>query len=165
AVRGWAETPLPPWPDPLPEEHRRAWRAWIPPVLLGYFFARLWLLRGLLDTPGGQAGIFVDLVQYGLIWAATFAAVFTAGLSPGSPGRVDYRLVALCGVAAFLLHNTIDFSLFVPGTLTVFAGLGGVLLAGISKPANPAANLEPVDQATSEQGTAGVDRRLRIPPL
>ncbi len=50
-----------------------------------------------------------------------------------------YRLPLLAGVAAFLLANTIDFSILLPGTLTPFAALAGLLLAGGARPVRQSA--------------------------
>ncbi|HPD31442.1 MAG TPA: O-antigen ligase family protein [Phycisphaerae bacterium] len=47
----------------------------------------------------------------------------------GGRGGDGYRLPCLIALGVFLLHNTIDFSLFVPGTLTTFAALTAVAVA------------------------------------
>jgi len=47
----------------------------------------------------------------------------------GGRGGDRYRLPCLIALGVFLLHNTIDFSLFVPGTLTTFAALAAVAAA------------------------------------
>ncbi|MGQ9651071.1 MAG: O-antigen ligase family protein [Phycisphaerae bacterium] len=47
----------------------------------------------------------------------------------GGRGGDGYRLPCLIALGVFLLHNTIDFSLFVPGTLTTFAALAAVAVA------------------------------------
>jgi tetratricopeptide (TPR) repeat protein len=46
-----------------------------------------------------------------------------------------FQAALLCGVLAFLLANTIDFSLFVPGALFPFMGLAGLLFASNGAPA------------------------------
>jgi len=129
AARQWAQTPAGHAAELLaPEDARRALRRWIPVVSVAFVLLRVWLLHGLLGTSSGQAAVFVDLVQYGLVWIAVFAAVATLATTPAGRGGLGPRLVLLCGLVAFLLHNTIDFSLFLPGPLTVFAGLAGSLL-------------------------------------
>lgn len=47
----------------------------------------------------------------------------------GGRGGDRYRLPCLIALGVFLLHNTIDFSLVVPGTLTTFAALAAVAAA------------------------------------
>lgn len=130
AVRRWADAPA----ETGLEQggaggSAQSLKRWILAVIAGYVLLRLWLLRGLLLTSGGQATVFVDVVQYGLIWAAVFATVAAAGMHGVARNGADFRLAVLCGIGAFLLHNTIDFSLFVPGTMTVFAALVGVATA------------------------------------
>lgn len=133
AVRAWAQPPadsapgLEPTEKPQPELTR-----WLLAVVGGYVLLRLWLMRGLMSVPGGQAQIFVDVVQYGITWAATFLAVVVAATRGDEQGGAVARLAVLCGIGAFLLHNTIDFPLFVPGTLTVFAAMVGIALAQTS---------------------------------
>ncbi len=53
----------------------------------------------------------------------------------GGGGGDGYRLPCLIALGVFLLHNTIDFSLFVPGTLTTFAALAAIAFARAAKPA------------------------------
>ena len=107
---------------PLPQD---VWR-WILAIIIGYGAVRLWLLRPFLSTgTEGQAYIFYDLALYGSIWCISFA--FTAWLSSRGEPNVQVYLPATCAVFAFLLHNTISFSLFYPGTLIVFAAMAALM--------------------------------------
>ncbi len=130
---------------------------WIAALVVGFISLRLWMLRGWLQSgEDGVAAALFDLGIYGVAWAIAFpglclllASATTArpsgstsppyqggasSISPpyqgGARGGSGYRLACLIGLAVFLLHNTIDFSLFVPGTLTTFAVVVAIALAG-----------------------------------
>ncbi|GMU20958.1 MAG: hypothetical protein AMXMBFR13_10540 [Phycisphaerae bacterium] len=127
-IRRWGRYPEDSWP--APPRVIDGLRVWLPVTIGAFVLLRLFLMRGLLGSPSGMAAVIFDLGAYGPIWAAVFG-LFAWLIAAKGVGRADHiRLVLLCGVAAFLLHNTIDFSLFVPATLTPFAALCGVLLAG-----------------------------------
>lgn len=69
------------------------------------------------------AGVFV--LAYVLLWAAS-----TGDRSPA--GRSDRLNTALiCGLAAVLIHNLIDFALFEPGVWSIFWLLAAVLTADV----------------------------------
>lgn len=88
----------------------------------------------LLYSPGNssiehRALLWFDLGFYGLVWVTALIAFQWIG-TLGRNAEVDYyRMPILCGVLVFLLHNLVEFSLFVPGTLTLLAAAGGVLIA------------------------------------
>ncbi|MEP0844726.1 MAG: hypothetical protein HRF43_18665 [Phycisphaerae bacterium] len=107
---------------------------------------RLWLLGDMLGTPSGVAFVVFDLGLYGLIWAAGFTAIAFL-TSTGAADAGGFRLPLLCGLAAFLLHNTIDFSLLVPATLTVLSALAALAVARTGEPER-----RPGDKETRSQG-------------
>lgn len=98
-------------------------------VALLFLFARLCLIG--LSVSADDAGIayvFFDVACYGLAWVVSFAAVTWIVYHFGDRVGQRDRLACFCGVAAFLLHNVIEFSLFYPGTLAAFAGVAALLL-------------------------------------
>lgn len=115
--------------SPVTDAGRNTLGPWVLGTIAGFVALRLWVMRGLLATETGQATIFVDLVQYVGVWAVAFTVVSAVASRDGRRGGMNWRLIVLCGVAAFLLHNTVDFAIFVPGAVTVFAALVGMLLA------------------------------------
>ncbi len=111
---------------------------WMVAIAVGFFFLRLWLMRGWLSDASGTAYVFFDMGFYGLIWMLGFAGLcwMTRG---GWAGDLDQCQVAcLAGVFAFLLHGLIDVAMFYPGTLTPMAALGALLL--VSGPSSDAGN-------------------------
>ncbi len=107
----------------------RSLRLWIGAVTGGFLVFRVVLLSAYLGTPSGLATLYLDLTMFCvLLWAPCFALLMLA--SKGSTRR-SFRLACLCAVAAFLLANTIDFSIFFPGTLTPFAALASLLWTGV----------------------------------
>jgi len=118
--------------------HQDLWR-WILAIIIGYFAVRLWLLRPFLSIGlEGQAYIFFDLALYGLIWCISFAA--TAWLASSSEPGSCIHVTPLCAVFAFLLHNTIGFSLFYPGTLISFAAIASLMFVPWGQVPVPATN-------------------------
>jgi len=106
-------------------------RGWFLVGVIGYVLLRSWLLRELLDYPAGGALLWFDLGFHGLVWGLTFVGVLWLARTTLQSQSVEYkayRLPLLAGVTAFLLHNTIDTSLFFAGTLTPFMAMGGLLL-------------------------------------
>jgi O-antigen ligase len=113
--------------------------AWTIGIVAAFIQLRLWVLRDWFDEPTGSAIVFFDLGAYGLVWIISFAGVLWATQRPvftNEPQRDKlyqwddgYRLSCLCGVAAFLLAESIGFGLFYPGSLTPFAAMIGLLLA------------------------------------
>ena len=111
--------------------HKDSAGRWIVVVVVGFMLLRLWLLREWwLADAEGVAATFFDLGAYGLIWAMCFAGMVWLVVSCDAGANGRYRLACLCGVAAFLLHNTIGFSLFAPGTLFPFMAMAAVLIGG-----------------------------------
>lgn len=101
---------------------------WLIGLIVGFFALRVWLLKEYLGGDSADlAYVIFDLGVYGLAWAVTLALlVMTAGRAglAGSP-----FIPVCCGLLVFLAQNTIDFSLFVAGTLYPLAALAGVALA------------------------------------
>jgi hypothetical protein len=111
----------------LQVEDKRGLSLWIVAVPVGFMLFRLWILRGWwMTSVEGAAATFFDLGLYGLVWVIGFSLI--VWLIGEGTGEDRYRLACFWGCAAFLLHNTIEFSLFVPGTLTAFVAMGAVLL-------------------------------------
>jgi len=105
---------------------------------------RFVILHPLWETgPSGRAFVVFDLGMYGLLWCLaalglTYLITRNGKRAPRDdcppdvptvPQAVPDRIAVACGLVAFGLHNVISFSMFYPGTLTMFAALGGVLLA------------------------------------
>lgn len=138
-----------------PDTRVRTWVMW---VALGFVALRIWMLRGMLGTPGGQASVIYDLGTYGLFaWLPAMAMVTwaTTRVSPCADER--WRAGLLAGVVVFLLVNTIDFSIFVPATLTPFAALAALLLharEGEAARATRAGRAGGAEQATQREARA-----------
>ncbi|HSW45875.1 MAG TPA: O-antigen ligase family protein [Phycisphaerae bacterium] len=110
--------------------------AWLLGVPIGFVILRLMTQSDLLGGgEGGRAMLFFDLAMYGLLWCAVFVDLswLTRWVRPGKDG--SFRLPLLAGVCAFLLANTIDFSLLAPATLTTFAAMAGLMLVASPCPA------------------------------
>ncbi|HOW73616.1 MAG TPA: O-antigen ligase family protein [Phycisphaerae bacterium] len=115
---------------PEPETEKTVVLRWAGALIVGFFLLRIFLFRGLwLRDASGQAMVMFDLGLYGVLWAISLGAFLWLSLE-GQPRKGDhFRIPILCAVLVFLLHNTIDSSMFFAGTLTPFAALGGLLLA------------------------------------
>ncbi len=98
----------------------------------GFLVLRLALFRDLLSSgdQGARAMVFFDLGAYGLLWIIIVAITLLAVRRSDGVDIDQYKTACLCGCLAFLLHNTIDFAMFYPGTLTPFVALAAMLLAG-----------------------------------
>lgn len=145
ALRRWGQYPLPTGETPERRSPGDRGRAGAPAtgrpgsigvkmiVLISASFVvlRLWVLRGWWSSgEGGTAAAFFDLFCYGLAWVLGFTGISWSVGRAGPTPAAGYLPACLAGAAAFLLHNTIEFSLFVPGTLTTFAAVVAVVLAG-----------------------------------
>lgn len=114
-------------------------RAWITVIALGFLF-----VRGLIvASTGGPYSVelaFFDLGIYGVIWCVVFvimSLIVTDIAGDAPPCSLPLQLSLAVGILAFLAHNTIDFSLFVPATLTPWAVMLGLLLTGSSPAQRP----------------------------
>ncbi|MBP7933895.1 MAG: O-antigen ligase family protein [Phycisphaerae bacterium] len=118
--------------EPVPETaaERAVMLRWWGALAIGFFLLRILLFSGLWQRDAsGQAMVMFDLGLYGVLWAFSLGAFLWLGLE-GQPREGDcFRIPILCAVLVFLLHNTVDSSMFFAGTLTPFAALGGLLLA------------------------------------
>lgn len=130
AARRWGMTdPSRPVVNVESPDESRAVKKWIIAVLGGFFVLRLWLLRGFLDDhAGGLAYVYFEMGSYGLLWMVTAGVLIRLAYREGEPGMKTYRLPLFFGGLAFLLQNMIDFSFFIPGSLTVFAAMIALLL-------------------------------------
>ncbi len=131
ALRRWAENAGPVFVEEIAD---KTLNRWIVLVVAGFVLLRIWMLRGWwLSGESGLAAGFMDLSIYGIAWILAFTILCrTAGQNAQMPDD-RCRLACLAGVGVLLLHNTIDFSLFVPGTLTSFAAVVAVAVAGGSR--------------------------------
>lgn len=116
----------------LPDEKTTVWK-WTAILIVGFILLRLFMLRSYLSSPdeGGAALVFFDLGLYGVLWAFSLTGLlWIVNQSRTNPISNTWVSVAIfTAMVAFLIHNLIEFSLFYPGTLTVFAALGGAWLA------------------------------------
>lgn len=106
---------------------------WIAAGVGGFIALRFFLQSDLIAGGQGTRALLVfDLGFYGMLWCGVFAGVcwIDGRTRPNGEDDGAYRLPLAAGVCAFLLANTIDFSFFEPGTLTPFAAIAGLLLAG-----------------------------------
>lgn len=117
---------------------------WIATITLGFVLLRAWMLRSWwAGGESGMAAAYFDLLTYVLAWILAFVGMaLFVGRQPLEPTGATPddsrcaavpswpRLVCLAALVGFLLHNTIDFSLFVPGTLTTFAAMAALVVAG-----------------------------------
>lgn len=105
---------------------------WAGALVPGYVALRLVMMRDFLGDGGGV--VIFDLGSYGLVWALCvcggIALARQAWSGPDSDALAFDRAAAalICGSAAFLLHNLIEFGVFHPATLTPLCAVGGVLL-------------------------------------
>ncbi len=117
----------------VPEEMvRSSTPQWVATLVGGFLLLRVWLFREqwLSSDLGNQAAAFYDLGFYGLIWGISLTGIlWIMGRANGESGK-GYKLAALCGAGAFILHNTIDYASFYPGGLTPFIALTAMLMAG-----------------------------------
>jgi O-antigen ligase len=95
-------------------------------VLLGVILPRI----GLLDTDDADF-IYYSTLVVGFVWALGFAV-----FAPSMPGEQDadadsspLTVGIAVGLLAFLVHDLINFALFVPATATTFFALVGLILA------------------------------------
>lgn len=119
--------------EPTPVESHTAHthgRLWVLSLAVAFVFLRRWLLYDPWNHgPGEQALAWFDTGFYGLLWCAILVGAVWFG-NEGRTAEIDLcRMPLLLGLGAFLLHNTIDFAVFVPGVLTPAAAMGGILLA------------------------------------
>jgi len=109
---------------------RRISPLWMASLAVGFLILRFWMMYDYwISGSSGQAMVFFDLGLYGLIWTVSFIA---AAWLPKDVSRQSFgncQIACLCGVIAFLLHNTIDYSIFYPGTLIPFMAVAAVLMA------------------------------------
>jgi tetratricopeptide (TPR) repeat protein len=101
-------------------------------VLLGVILPRI----GLLDTDNADFIYYTTLVV-GFVWAVGFAV-----FAPSVPGEQDadtgsspLTVGIAVGLLAFVVHDLINFALFVPATATTFFALLGLILANKSSTA------------------------------
>ncbi|UCD28163.1 MAG: O-antigen ligase family protein, partial [Planctomycetota bacterium] len=105
-------------------------KLWIAALIMGFILLRIWLLGDYLF--GGIAGrsfVLFDLGAYGMIWAVCLAGIILLVKDDDVVESEKYRLICLSGIVAFCLQNTIDYSMFYPGTLTPFMACLAILLA------------------------------------
>ncbi len=140
---------------------------WSAALIVGFLLLR-WILMSGFWLAGQTAIVLYDLELYGLIWSATLGGLvwllFRDGPSEVAPDErtLDLsfprmRLVLLCGTAAFLLHNVVEFAILYPGTLTPFAALAGLLLGPPQREAG--------DQSASRRETVCVAATAILVPL
>ena len=120
-----------------------ALRLWMLLLVLGAFGLRL----GLLGSDDRNY-LFVETVPAAMVWLLAFA-VCAVGPDPCEHvGRDGWSRVAVainCGLFAFLLQDTINFAIIVPGAATTFFALVGVSIAArrVRVPQPAAADLRP----------------------
>lgn len=88
--------------------------------------------RWLSYSPAGGTSIFVFnvLMPAGLLAGALAFARWQVGRAPqDGPISPAARILLVCGLGGFVLHNAVTFSMWVPGAATVFWVLGGLCLA------------------------------------
>lgn len=98
----------------------RLW-PWTLPLVLVVVFVRLPLLGS-----GGASFLYYAGMTTGICWLAGFALLGCGAKAVHRTHIVDlstFRTGVCLGVLAFLLHETINFALFVPGTATTFFAL------------------------------------------
>ncbi len=76
--------------------------------------------------------VIFDLGLYGVIWTAAYVLLVLPREESEDEIAISWLLPLAVGVFAFLVHNTIGFSLFVPATLTPWAVMLGVLLGALA---------------------------------
>ncbi|MCK4660683.1 MAG: O-antigen ligase family protein [Phycisphaerae bacterium] len=103
------------------------WWLWMLLLGLSIFGVRLGLLS--VDDP---SFLLVETVLPGLVWLTVFA-ICVWGPDPwesaGRAGWLRMGVVINCGLFAFLLQDTINFALIVPGAATTFFAMVGVAVA------------------------------------
>lgn len=103
---------------------------WAPLIVV----ASGWLFGGVR----GEAGaMFVNAVEPAVILAVALAIMLWWGprLSPAAAeGRRVTRVVLACGLVAFVAHNTVSFSLWMPGAAIAFWLAAGAVIS-LSRPA------------------------------
>ncbi len=96
---------------------------------------------GPLDPSSKDSVILIMLIVPGIVWLTGLAIAFFGGqetdrISADSKENVILRFIS-CGLAGFLLHNTIDFAFFQPGVLSTFFMLCATLIAEKQKTTQP----------------------------
>jgi len=103
-------------------------RAWvvITAAAAGVFVARA-LLADMASAPGL---ILVDAIPAAIIVAVVAAACrYRGGAADGPTLTPAGRVIIACGLAAFVLHNMVSFSLWTPGPAMLFWVTAGMVLA------------------------------------
>ena len=85
-----------------------------------------------IHNPSGGALVFVlDVLCPALLLAGALAFAYWQGGAArrGGPVSATARVLLVCGLAGFVLHNAVTFSMWMPGAATVFWVLGGLCLS------------------------------------
>jgi len=84
------------------------------------------------DARGDVALLYINGIEPAVVLAIALVVMFWAGrrisLAAAAPGRVT-RVVLACGLAGFVVHNLVTFSLWMPGAAIAFWLAAGAVLA------------------------------------
>jgi hypothetical protein len=133
AARNWSRTGPEPAEVGRSADEGKAWAPFAAVVVIGFVLLRVWMMRQLWlsDDVGNRAAAMFDLGAYGLLWVVAFVGALWIAETFRAPRDLGTGAAAACacGAIAFLLHNTIDFAIFYPATLTAFAAVCGICFA------------------------------------